>query len=113
MSEQNYPAKKDNKGFLFVNGNKNQPKQPDQTGRIVVDGKEYRISAWESTSNDGKKYLSLALTPYFPPQNQGQGNSHPSNNTHSNGDGKRATPVAPIMNDFDFDIDKILNSGDD
>lgn len=130
MSEQNTPPKKDNKGFLFVNGNKNKPTQPDQTGRFVLDGKEYRISAWDSTTTDGRPYLSLAITPYFPPNTQGQPaqsgqnynqNSKGASNTNNQGNSsnvgyggnKGNFTGAPISNDFDLDLDDILNNTDD
>lgn len=128
MSEQNTPPKKDNKGYLFVNHNKNKPTQPDQTGRIVIDGKEYRISAWDSVTNDGRGYLSLAVTPYFPPNNTPGNNnqqSHNSNqqnssnkntpngNSNSNYGGSKNFTAAPISNDFDLDLDEILNQTDD
>lgn len=111
MSDQNNLPKKENKGFLFVNQNKNKPAQPDHTGRILIEGKEYRLSGWESVSQDGKKYLSLAVTPYFPPSNNQSSSS--GNKQVSNNSNRQATPAAPIMNDFDFDIDDILNSSED
>lgn len=128
MSEQNNPPKKDNKGYLFVNGNKNKPTQPDQTGRFVLDGKEFRISAWESTTTDGRPYLSLAITPYFPPNtnggNNGGANSYQNNkpsgnsgqgygNNNNNGNSGKNFTGAPISNDFDLDLDSILNNNDD
>lgn len=115
MSDQNNIPKKENKGFLFVNQNKNKPSQPDQTGRILIEGKEFRLSAWESVSQDGKKYLSLAVTPYFPPVNNNTNNNTNNNyqNKVNNNSNRQATPAAPIMNDFDFDIDDILNSTED
>lgn len=122
MDEQNNLPKKENKGFLFVNANKNKTTQPDSTGRIIIDGKEWRISSWNSLTHDGRPYQSLALTPYIPPDqnNQQNGNkSNNSNNSHSygnnqkslNNQNRQATPAAPLMDDFD--IDDILNSTDD
>ena len=54
-------AKKDNRGYLYPNKNKNKPTQPDYTGKVLIDGKELRISAWENQTPEGNKYLSLAF----------------------------------------------------
>ena len=35
-----------NRGVLFRNHKKEQPNQPDHTGNINIDGKEYWLSAW-------------------------------------------------------------------
>lgn len=99
-------VKKDNRGYLYPNSNKNKPTQPDFTGKVLVDGKEWRISAWENKTPEGKKYLSLSFSPPLP-ANQGQGGSSQSqsNNTTS------AATGAPISEDLD--LDAILNSSDD
>jgi hypothetical protein len=109
MSEIN--NNKDNKGFLFVNQNKNKPTQPDQTGRITVEGKEYRISAWDSVSADGKKYISLKLSPYIPPN---------TDNYKNDSYNKQAKSAAPLLKDLELefdmdltlDLDQILNDPD-
>jgi hypothetical protein len=51
-------------GSLFKVKEKNSENSPDFTGNIVDDqGRKFRISAWNKTSKNGNKYLSLALTP--------------------------------------------------
>lgn len=74
--------KKDNKGYLYPNGNKSKPTQPDFTGKITINNKEWRLSAWENVSPDGKKYLninvSLPLENSPNPQNNKSGNASPS-----------------------------------
>lgn len=64
MSEN---VKKDNRGYLYPNKNKNKPTQPDFTGKALVDGKEWRIGAWENKTPEGNSYLSLAFTVPLPP----------------------------------------------
>lgn len=104
-------VKKDNRGYLYPNKNKNKPTQPDFTGKVLIDGKELRISAWENQTPEGNKYLSLAFSPpTSQTENQGQTsnqggagqNSTQSNSTQAN---------APIADDLD--LDAILNSSDD
>jgi hypothetical protein len=51
-----------NSGILFRNDRKKTDKQPDHTGTLNVDGKDWWISAWVRTSRDGKKFFSLAVT---------------------------------------------------
>ena len=49
------------KGVLFQN-EKTKETQPDYTGSIVVEKKEYRLSAWNNTSKAGKEYKSIKVT---------------------------------------------------
>lgn len=58
------PAKYDdtNRGTLFKNEKKNSEKSPDYEGRINVNGKDYRLSAWIKESKAGKKYMSLSVS---------------------------------------------------
>jgi len=37
-------------------------KRPDHTGNLNVDGKEFKIAAWQSTSKAGNDYLSVRIT---------------------------------------------------
>jgi uncharacterized protein (DUF736 family) len=60
MTEQ---PKKDNRGYLYPNGNKTKPTHPDHTGTLMADGKEWRLAAWENQSTDGKKYFSIIISP--------------------------------------------------
>ena len=52
-----------NKGGLFQNDYKEQgDNKPDFTGRLDVEGKEYKLAAWKKETDGGKKYFSLSLT---------------------------------------------------
>lgn len=109
MSEN---IKKDNRGYLYPNKNKNKPTQPDLTGKVLIEGKEFRISAWENQTPEGNKYLSLAFS--LPvPQTENQ-NGSVANGTTTNTQSKDSNQpkiAAPISEDFD--LDAILNSTDD
>lgn len=48
---------KKNSIVIFINQKKND-RQPDLTGKITIDGKEYEFSAWTKTSKNGKDYYS-------------------------------------------------------
>ena len=49
---------KNNSGALFKN-NKTKEGQPDYTGTIVIDGKDFRLSAWVNKSKSGQSYMRL------------------------------------------------------
>ena len=52
-----------NKGVLFPNKYKeNGDNRPDYTGTVDVEGKEYRLAAWERTSKNDNTYLSVVLS---------------------------------------------------
>ena len=52
-----------NRGAMFPNKYKEDgDKRPDHTGNLNVDGKEFKIAAWESTSKAGNDYLSVRIT---------------------------------------------------
>lgn len=54
-----------NRGVLFPNDRKQHDKQPDYTGKINIDGKDYRLAGWKKTSRDGsKRFLSLAVSEF-------------------------------------------------
>ena len=52
-------------GMLDKNREKTKPSQPDYFGRVEIEGRRYRISAWlkDSTKNAGQKYMSLSFRP--------------------------------------------------
>lgn len=50
-------------GFLYPNKNRKADNQPNATGKITVDGKEYRIAAW-TKEKDGVKYQSIAVSEF-------------------------------------------------
>lgn len=65
MTQNNNQYKeKDMRGYLYVNVNKSKPTQPDYTGKVLIDNKPYKISAWDYKSSNGNNYLSLAISPY-------------------------------------------------
>ena len=52
---------KDNSGSLFKNGNKEDERHADWSGRIMVAGKMYWINAWEKQSKAGETFFSLSV----------------------------------------------------
>lgn len=103
-------VKKDNRGYLYPNKNKNKPTQPDLTGKVLIEGKEFRISAWENKTPEGNKYLSLAFSLPLPNQaGENQGQTSNQNVASQNNSAHQAN--APITDDLD--LDAILNSSDD
>lgn len=98
MNENN---KKDNRGYLYPNKNKNKPTQPDMTGKVMIEGKDWRISAWENQTPEGNKYLSLAFSPPIK-----------SNNEQVNKTETILQKNKPSVEE-DFDLEAILNSADD
>lgn len=52
-----------NRGVLFREQEKKSDKHPDMTGEINVDGVEFRLAGWTKESKNGRKFLSLAVTP--------------------------------------------------
>lgn len=52
-----------NKGVLFRSQDKEEgSKKPDYTGKLNVNGKDYRLAGWIRESKSGTKFLSLALS---------------------------------------------------
>jgi len=101
--------KKDNRGYLYPNKNKNKPTQPDFTGKVLIEGKEFRISAWENQTPEGNKYLSLAFS--LPTPNQANDNQSQASNQSGGSQNSSSQTNAPIADDLD--LDAILNSSDD
>ena len=54
--------KYDNSGTLGKNERKEKDTHPSHTGRCVIDGKEYWISAWVRDGNNGR-FFSLSFKP--------------------------------------------------
>lgn len=67
------------RGVLFKNKYKNKDTQPDYTGKIVFDDKEYRLAAWLKTpQSGGNKFMSLVASDPDEFQNSGSANHHPA-----------------------------------
>jgi len=73
-----------NRGAAFPKKSDN-PKAPQYSGTIDVDGKEYEISIWNKTSKSGNEFLSLSVKePWkkpegkktFTPHNKSKGNGY-------------------------------------
>lgn len=55
--------KRDNSGTLGRNLRKEKDTHPTHSGRCIVAGVEYWISAWVKDGQDGSKFFSLAFKP--------------------------------------------------
>ncbi len=53
---------KDLTGTLFKNKRKEKETHPNATGTALIDGVEYRVSAWTRKDKNGDPYQSLAFT---------------------------------------------------
>ena len=53
-----------NRGAAFVNKRKEKETQPDLTGKINVNGVDYRLSIWKQESPKVGKYLSMAVSEF-------------------------------------------------
>lgn len=51
-----------NRGTLFKADERRNDRSPEYTGKLNIDGKEYRLSAWIKESKTGKKYFSLSVS---------------------------------------------------
>ena len=53
---------KEGQGSLFRNAKQND-KQPDLKGTILIGGVTYRVAGWERTSQNGTSFISLQAEP--------------------------------------------------
>jgi uncharacterized protein (DUF736 family) len=53
---------RDLSGSLFRNDKKSSDKHPDYKGVVMVRGEEFWLAGWIKTGQNGKKFMSLALT---------------------------------------------------
>ena len=70
----------DNSGMLWPNDSKTADNNhPNMKGKINVDGKEYELSGWTQTNDDGDRRLSLKVQlPWKERQAAEGGQSSPS-----------------------------------
>ena len=54
---------KENKGSLFKNNTKQTDSHPDYKGSCNINGVSMWVSAWETTSKSGMKYINLSFSP--------------------------------------------------
>ncbi len=58
------PFDKTNTGALFPNDKGANPKRPDYSGNLDVNGRQLRISGWwRESRKDGARFLSLRVEP--------------------------------------------------
>ncbi len=81
---------KTNSGAIFRNDKEGNPRRPDYTGQINVEGKDYWLSAWIKEDKSGGKFMSLNVKP---------------KDTNSSGASRKAAAPPPNQNDFDDDSD--------
>jgi hypothetical protein len=53
---------KPNGGSLFRNKSKKDAKSPEYGGSAVVNGVEYKISAWVNETGNGERYMRLSFS---------------------------------------------------
>ena len=63
---------KDNSGAIFKNKNPKNEKSPPLSGKAMIAGVEYWVSAWSKTDKNGEKWISFAVNPMNPPLSQTQ-----------------------------------------
>jgi hypothetical protein len=56
-------VQKDGEGALFKNNDKTAETHAHAKGSITIDGKEYWLSAWTNTKDNGEKWQKLKATP--------------------------------------------------
>jgi hypothetical protein len=67
---------KQNSGTLFKNERKTTDKHPDWNGTALIDGNEYKLSAWVKEGKKGK-FFSISYTSSKP--NQSNPSAHTDN----------------------------------
>lgn len=55
--------KKPNTGSLFTKDKQGNPNRPDFGGDVLIDGKEYWVSAWAKMSPKGQPWFSMSFKP--------------------------------------------------
>jgi hypothetical protein len=49
-----------NRGALFDNDKGDNPKRPDMTGSLNIEGTDYRLSVWKREAKSGRTFLSIS-----------------------------------------------------
>jgi len=52
---------RDNSGSMFKNNRKENDRQADMTGSIMVDGQEYWLNAWRKVDKNGNPWYSFSV----------------------------------------------------
>ena len=65
---------REGQGSLFKNEKQND-RQPDMRGSVMIEDKLYEIAAWEKVSQKGMAYMSLQVSPQGNYQKQTEGGS--------------------------------------
>ena len=59
------------KGSLFPNKNKQKDTQPDYTGGCCINGHQYDVSGWKTTSKNGITYMNIRIKEPYERPNDG------------------------------------------
>jgi hypothetical protein len=51
-----------NTGAVFFEKEVKSERHPNLTGKLNVEGKEYRVAMWEKTSRSGDQFYSIAIS---------------------------------------------------
>jgi hypothetical protein len=57
------PYDNTNRGALFKNTDKKNPKHADYRGSLNVNGEEFWLDGWINEARSGARYLSLSIKP--------------------------------------------------
>jgi len=63
---------KDNSGAIFKNKNPKNEKSPPLSGKCMIGGVEYWVSAWSKTDKNNEKWISFSVSPMNPASTQTQ-----------------------------------------
>jgi hypothetical protein len=85
-----------NKLLLFSNRNKKEENSPDYLGRINIQGRWYKLSAWENTSKAGDMYIAGRLGEEWQDRNKKK---------EDGGDGRTRHTTAETKKSADKDFD--------
>lgn len=69
---------KDMSGILGKNTRRQKETHPTHSGRCMVDGKQYWISAWVKDGQDGSRFFSLAFRPKMASEHSGATQNPPA-----------------------------------